>query len=292
MIATRRAFLLGSLAALAALLGCAKAREPQPGDAPRIVALSPAIALIVRDLGLESSVVGRHAYDLSLEKSIPVVGDQSGVDYEALALVRPTHILLDWGSRELPPRLLTLAQERGWTVRDYRMLSLADIRAATLAIADDLNDEAGRAQAAALAASMDDAWSPQPDLGRRAGRCLIFFGADSTGAAGPGSFHAQLIEALGARSAVAEGAPFVTLDAEDLRRLDPDSVLFFAPGADPARTPELLAPLARAQLRAVREGRVAVIAHPHGLTPSTAMIEVARAVARAVAQWPVIDRAP
>ncbi len=289
-----RATFLALLAALA-LVGC-KQKAPtgalESSDGPRIVALSPAIALIVADLGLADRIVGRHAFDLSLDTSIPVVGDQSGIDYENLARVRPTHILLDWGSRDRPPRLLSLAAERGWTVRDYRMLSLADIRAATLAIADDLDSDPARARALDLAVAMDNAWTPDAAFAARCGRCLILFGADSTGAAGPGSFHAQLIESLGGRSAVADGAPFVTLDTEDVRRLDPDSILIFAPGADPARTLDLLGPLARADLRAVAAGRVAVIDHPHGLTPSTAMIEVAGRVAEAAAAWPPVESAP
>jgi len=292
-----RRILLAALVALPTFLmlaGC-KDQAPSPAAQPgetRIVALSPAIALIVRDLGLEGRIVGRHAFDLALDKSIPVVGDQSGVDYESLARAQPTHILLDWGSRELPPRLATLAAERSWALRDYTMLSLADIRETTLAIAEDLDDDNARARAAALAQSMDDAWSAQPGFRERCGRCLILFGADSTGAAGPGSFHAQLIESLGGASAVAEGAPFVTLDAEDVRRLDPDSILIFAPGADPARAADLLGPLAHAQLRAVEAGRFAVIAHTHGLTPSTAMIDVARETSAAVLAWPPIAPPP
>lgn len=283
-----------SLAAALSVTGC-KDRSPappvQPGET-RIVALSPAIALIVRDLGLEDSIVGRHAFDLALDKSIPVVGDQSGIDYESLARAQPTHILLDWGSRELPPRLITLASERSWALRDYTMLSLADIRETTLAIAEDLDDASARARAESLAQAMDNAWSVQPGFRERCGRCLILFGADSTGAAGPGSFHAQLIDALGGASAIAEGSPFVTLDTEDVRRLDPDSILIFAPGADPARAAELLGPLANAQLRAVDQGRFAVIAHDHGLTPSTVMIDVARETSTAVLAWPPIAPPP
>lgn len=286
--------LLIALIAAVLLSGCkdrAPAPPAQPGET-RIVALSPAIALIVRDLGLEDRIVGRHAFDLSLDKSIPVVGDQSGVDYESLARALPTHILLDWGSRELPPRLITLAAERSWALRDYTMLSLADIREATLAIAEDLDSSDARARAESLAQAMDSAWSEQPGFRERCGRCLILFGADSTGAAGPGSFHAQLIESLGGALAIADGSPFVTLDTEDVRRLDPDSILIFAPGANPARAAELLGPLAKAELRAVDQGRVAVIAHEHGLTPSTSMIDVARETSSAVLAWPPIKPAP
>ena len=75
--------------------------------------LSPALAVIVRDLGLEANIVARHGFDIVLDKSIPVAGDQSGLDYEILLTAKPTHVLLEWGQREIPRRLGELMVERG-----------------------------------------------------------------------------------------------------------------------------------------------------------------------------------
>ncbi len=273
-----------------ALAACDRApSNAAPSSDVRIAPLSPAIAVILRDLDCADRIVGRHAFDMMLDKSLPVVGDQTGVDYESLARTNPTHILLDWGSRELPPRLLELAAERHWIVRDYRMLTLDDIRRATLAIAEDINIPGAPDRAAELVMDMDRAWTTRPAIAHNVGRALILFSPDGNGAAGPGSFHAELIHALGARNAVESGAPFVMLDAEDVRRLDPDSILIFQPDADPARWKELLGALARADLRAVAEGRVAVVAHPLGLTPSTAMIDVADEIERLASTWPPIS---
>ena len=77
---------------------------------------------------------------------------------------------------------------------------------------------------------------------------------------------------------------FIRMSAEDVLRLDPDSIVLFAPGAEGERD-ELIGVLGRVGLRAVEEGRVLVVSHPHCLTPSTAMIDVADEIARGAAGW-------
>src|SRR5688572_2242849 len=95
--------------ALAGLGVCACDRSaPAPGPAtadragpPRVVALSPGLAVTMRDLGLGDLLAGRHGFDAWSDPALPVCGDQSGLDYERLLAVRPTHILVQWGQRDL-----------------------------------------------------------------------------------------------------------------------------------------------------------------------------------------------
>src|SRR5262245_61348101 len=117
----------GSLAALWAT-AARRPPAPAPDGGPRIVALSPAVAVILRDLGLADRIVGRHGYDFVLNKSVPVCGDQAGgIDYETLLRARPTHVLIESGARETPGRLTELAEEHHWAVESLRMLTLDDI---------------------------------------------------------------------------------------------------------------------------------------------------------------------
>lgn len=283
---------IAAIAAAMSLSGCREAAEdgavaaPPPPAQPRIVALSPALAIVLSDLGAADRIVARHSFDLALPKSLPVVGDQSGIDYEALLRVEPTHVVLEWGSRGLPPRLLELAERRGFVVLNYPMLTLDDIRNVVRALPTDAAlGDAAASRAGDLLAQMDEAWAPDAAFGERVGRALCVYWTSPVGAAGPGSFHVQMIEAMGGRSAIGEGAAYITLDVEDVRRLDPDSIILFMPGAEPSRLNELLAPLERAGVRAVREGRIALINHPHCQTPSTAMIEAARLVRAATLDW-------
>lgn len=265
----------------------------EPDEGLRLAVLSPAAAIILRDLGLEDAIVARHAYDKDLDQRLPVAGDQAGIDYESLLRARPTHVLLEWGPRDLPPRLESLAQRRGWTVRSVRLLTLDDIRSATRELAALTGDEATQNRAEALVRQLDEAWAPRPGIGAAAGRTLALYWTDPPGAAGPGSFHQQMLESMGTTPAIERGEPYIALDGERLRRLDPDSIILFMPGADAERLDELLGPLVRLDLRAVREGRIALIAHPHCQLPSTAMIDIAEEAARAMESWRAADhRAP
>jgi ABC-type Fe3+-hydroxamate transport system substrate-binding protein len=196
---------------------------------PRIVALSPALAIILRDLGLESHIVGRHAYDMVLPPSVPVCGNQTGIDYEALIGVRPTDVLLQWGRRELPARLQTLAREHHWAVSDYELLALDDVLSTTA----DLNRRFAAAdpqhRGDDLLARMRTAWAPHPGELAAAGRILLLESIDPPAALGPGSFHHQILERLGATPAITAGKPFMTLDAEGVLSLAPDGIIIFSP---------------------------------------------------------------
>ena len=280
---------MSAFLALALCAGaCSRTSPPEVvGDDPRIVVLSPALADLLVDLALGDLIVGRHAYDRFLPDELPTVGDQSGIDYERLIRLCPTHVLLEWGSRDPPSRLLSLGADRAWVIRDFPMLTLDDIRDAALAMGE-IFDHAEQAQA--LAARMDDAWTAREGLGAHAGRTLPVYWTDPVGVAGPGSFHHQILEALGIEPAVREGSAYIQMDPEDLRRLDPDTIVIFSPGLDEAGLADALAPLERLQLRAINEGRVVLINDAKCQTPSSAMIEVAEEVAEKVGALPVVSR--
>lgn len=258
-------------------------RHPHPPSGPRIVVLSPAIAVILRDLGLEGLVVGRHAYDLILDKSIPSCGDESGLDYEAIIRTRTTHVLMESGAAGPPQRLRDLAQQHTWQLHSYPMLSLADIRACVGAVAHLL----GRSPEALLA-RMDAAWAPREGI--YTGRVLLLASADPPAALGPGSFHYQLLQRLGGRPAITTGNPYITMDAEDVLHLGPDAIILILPRAP---TPSLTATdrlkhlgrLGTLDIPAVRDAHVALIEHPLAHTPSTAMIDVADRLADVLESW-------
>lgn len=270
--------------------GRAQSVEREAGEV-RIAALSPALGIILRDLGAQDRVVARHGFDMALDRSLPVGGDQTGVDYETLLRVRPTHVLLEWGTRELPPRLLTLAAERGWSVRSLPMLTLREIRSATLALGAISGKEES---AAGLASRMDEAWSAHEGVRARAGRVLTLYSVRPASAAGPGSFHAQVIEGIGATPVPATGAPFIMLDSEDLRRLEADTIVVLAPGSDANRVSEFVGPLRELGLRSAIADRVIVDTHVENQTPSTSMVGLAERLRDALLTLPPVmkDDAP
>ncbi|MFT3687000.1 MAG: hypothetical protein QM783_19115 [Phycisphaerales bacterium] len=101
---------------------------------PRVAAPAPGISQILRDLGCADLIVARHAYDKWSRQSLPVCGDQQGVDYEKLIETNPTHVFVQLGEQDLPERLKALARERGWVVRNVPLLTLDDVAHATVAL--------------------------------------------------------------------------------------------------------------------------------------------------------------
>jgi len=276
------------------LVGCDQkpaATVPAPApSAQRLVSLSPALGVIGRDLGIADRFVGRDSYDMALPKSLPVCGDLRSVDYEQLLRVNPTHILTQFGKLERPRRLAEMAKERGWIVQELPQLTLADIRETTqtLAVLTGTQD-----RGLELLAQMDKAWTKQPGA-ERAGTILLLESVTPPGAVGPGSWHHELLERLGATPALRTGGPFVNMDLEDLLHLAPGGIILFLPrppGTDGPNVIEgepalvALGAIARLDIPAVKRARVAVITDPLGLTPSTAMIGVAEEMAQVLREW-------
>ena len=273
---------------LSAFFACG--RQPASGAAAagevRAVVLSPALGRIVRDLGLEAAVVGRHGWDRGFE-GVPSVGDQAAIDYERLRRVRPTHVLLQWGDRALPARLVELAEDEGWRLENIEILSLDEIGAATRRVASAIGDASARERAEELVAALERAARERPGLRERAGRVVSIYGIDPLGVAGPGSFTHELVERAGAEAAPAEGAAFISMDPEDLRRLDPDTVVVWAPGIEAAEERSIVERLGRLELRAVLEGRVVFVRSEGALEPSTGMIEAGEELGEGLGALPI-----
>jgi len=263
--------------------GSGSASNPAAGTSKqRIVVLSPALAVTMKDLGLEGMVVGRHAYDLALDPALPVCGDQAGIDYEAMLGAKPTDVVIEWGSRDLPPRLTELARIHSWTLTSFStLLTLDEIRASAERLGSRFVPPERRADVEALVARMDRAWSKRGDF-RGAGRVLIVMGTSPVVAVlGPGSFHQQILERIGGEPAIAEGSPYMELDAEDVLRCEPGMIVLVSPapagtarGARPLEAGESasrLGALAALDIPALKEGHLWLIDDPLALLPGSNM---------------------
>lgn len=273
----------------------------------RIVVLAPALGVILRDLGLEDHIVGKHAWDIALGNSIPTVGTHDDPDLESILRLNPTHVIVQDMEARIPESLRRMAAAQGWQLWGFPLLTLDDIAVTT----DELFlrligqpepdpttiDPTERLAHERPSARMADAWSDRGQPARAAGRILLLAGVDPAGAMGPGSFHHQLIERLGATPAITTGGPWQELDHEDILRLAPDAILLFRPApmdhhAIGERTPPTAAEAMLAlrgigslDLPAVRSGRVAIIDHPLGLLPASSLAEVADEMARLFGTW-------
>ncbi|MCC5786706.1 MAG: hypothetical protein JJU33_08410 [Phycisphaerales bacterium] len=273
--------------------GCGRQETPETsGD--RLVVLSPGLVATLVDLGAADSIVGRHAYDMALDTSIPICGDQSGVDYEKLLTLHPTHVLLEWGERPLPERLVSLADDRGWELVNYRLRTLDELI--------DTSDDLARRfspDRQPPSARFAEALRREPGL-EALGPVLLLASVDPPSVVGPGSFHHDILVRLGGIPAIGNDHPmaamWIELDAEDVLTLDPGAIVLIRPrpgtssGADPrtpARGPKPgeLGAIGRLPIRAVELGRLGVIEQPLSLTPSTAMIDLADELRATLRAW-------
>jgi ABC-type hemin transport system substrate-binding protein len=317
---TTAALLAGAISCvlLAALVvGACRRAPPAPAApatntpprvaAPRIAALAPAIAMLVSELGLRDALVARHAYDAFADQSLPTAGDQSGIDYEALLRSAPTHVLLQWGSRELPEPLVRTVRERSWTLKSFALLTLDDIPRAADELATMLAPSVDARRARDLHERFARAFARRDAIDpARVGRVLLLYSTDPPVALGPGSWHHQLLERLGARPAIVEGSASMSLHAEDVLRLAPDAIVLVrprsaqAPPKAPPGAPSsqdsavsrearlaLLGPLAKLDLPAARSGRVLLLDDPAALTPGPNLIALADQLAETLIAWSV-----
>jgi ABC-type hemin transport system substrate-binding protein len=302
--------------------GGASPRGPRGGDeaGERVVALSPAVGVMMRDLGLSDLVVGKHDYDMVFGDTVPAVGHQEAIDYESLLRVAPTDVIIEWGSRPLPPRLEEMASANGWDLYPVRLLTLDDIAEtvdelairygvvdfetvgsgrpegvggpADIPALPRFRDPAEALEAELPSAALARAWTVRGGGFEGIGPVLLIGGVDPVGALGPGSFHHQILERIGGVPALRAGSPWVELDAEDVLRLDPAAIVLIAParggGAgsrDPAVVRERLGVLGTLDVAAVRDGRLALIDDPLALLPSTSMADFADRLAAALEAW-------
>lgn len=285
------------LAFAACFYSCGKA-EPvtrsHDATGPRLAVLSPALAITLRDLGREESIVARHGWDMATDASVPVAGDQRGVDYEVLLSVDPDVVVMEAGATPTPPRLAELASQRGWRIVRLAMLSLTDVRRAIIEM-DQLTIHDGEppsAQARSLLDRLDAATSPREGLADRAGRVVMMVSAGPPGVLGPGSFHYEIGQAIGLEMLPHDGAAFISMGLEELRSLEPDTIVLIVPGSEPADLASLVDPMRGIGIRAVEEARVVLISDPEALTPSTAMIGFAESLTLRVGELPPIRGQP
>lgn len=293
--------LVAALLACGLMFACDRDTPPPPAAVEasevRLVPLSPALGVIVRDLGQADLIVGRHTWDMALDPAIPTVGTHDDPDLETLLRLNPTHIIVQEMETRVPQSLRRMAEREGWTLWSYPLLTLDDITGAVDGLHGALADATDSPATESPAARLTAAWALHPDA-PGAGRVLILAGVDPAGAMGPGSFHHQLIERLGARPALTTGGPWQELDHEDILCLAPDSILLFRPGGDDSTdTLAALGGIANLDIPAIRDGRVAVITHPLGLLPASSLGEVAEEIGTAFTAWaeaqtPVSSGAP
>lgn len=245
-------------------------------------------------MGLGDRIVGRHAYDSATPGDIPPVGDEGGVDQEAMLRVAPNLVLIQRSAKGLPDFLRRAGADGRFSLVVVPLLTLDDIPNAVRAIdqhvayiehrAPSIDDP--ESPVARLVAQMERAFATRATSRVVAGRVLLLASVNPPAAFGPGSWHHDILLRIGATPAIAHGSPYIALDNEDVLRLNPDAIILVeaqSPDATPVRT--RLGRLADLKITAIENARIAAIDDPHILTPSAAMIDFADRLDQILAEW-------
>ena len=259
----------------------------------RIAVLSPAAAVILRDLGVGEQIVARHAFDAATRRELSVVGDQAGIDYEALLAAKPTHVVMQWGARELPARLAELAKMSLWRVIDVNPVSIADVRKTVAQLAEFVNGDASvrqraselDAQLAVIDGARDTAKHDENkrDAQPSGKRVVLLLSTSPFAALGPTSCQAEAVRAAGFVIVPGDAKAYIELSSEELLSLDAEAFVVFSPSADgllraedeAALRERILAPLRKLGLG---EKPVLLITDVESLLPSTSMLGLRRKV--------------
>lgn len=285
-----------------AIPACERNVAPQPSPAAaRVVPFSPGLALLMREMGLSDRIVGRHAFDTATDPQIPVVGDITGVDQEAFLRIAPQLVLVQRSAQSPPDFLVRSDAEGRFSLVVVPLLSLDDIpgavrtmdrHIATIEQRAPMLDDPDSA-ASKLVARMELAFAPHPARYADAGRVLLLASINPPAAFGPGSWHHDLLLRVGATPAITDGAPYITIDTEEILRLKPDAIILIE-AQDPDPTPILarLGPLSKLNVPAIANGRLAAIDDPFIMTPSPAMIDFAQRLDVLLRDWSHAPKTP
>lgn len=271
---------------------------------PRVVVLAPAAGIMLRDMGLGEYLVGRHAFDSWSDPALPICGDQSGIDYETLIGLKPTHVVMQWGERALPAQLVNVCERDKIEIINLELLQLDAIPRAVDRLSETVYHDLKRwsdAQPIERRLHFMDVsghWRGKFDESFRAdaalaaaGRVLLLHNSKPPTALGPGSYHHDLLLRLGGQSATPTGAAYINLDAEDILRLKPEAIIIVRPGAEGAAI-ELLGELCKLDIPAIRSGRLMVIDDSDALIPGTNMVRIADTMRGALQSWAKPSREP
>lgn len=280
--------------------GCDDQAPPAPTDAqassaqsPRLVTLAPALSQMLVDLGLAEAIVGVSEHDAAAPQGLPVVGNYTAVDTEALLSIQPTHVLMMAGPAGAPPRLQELADEGLFELSVFPFpLSIRDIERVLQddnpSDPHDLGTALGmtqQAMALKLRLLKQLAAIQAVTAGRDKPMVLLVLGTEPTVlASGPGTVHDELLGFAGGLNAVVDAAVTAPeYDRESLLAIKPDVVLLLMPNA-PALTQgdARLAVFEGLPIPAVEQGCVYLLNDPLILLPSTSVGHVCAEMAKAI----------
>lgn len=258
------------------LTACGAPHEPPEthtqGPPHRIISLSPAATDLLRELSLDDRIIGASAFCRDADH-LPVVGDLSGVDAEALIRLRPDLLVYQETAAPPPAGLFGAADMVGAETLAVPVDDMADLHRAidTLAHAADperVNPQIAR-RCAQLHATLDEALLPGVGLDVSV---LLLQPGPNILAWGGRTWLGHVVTAAGARPLL-EDRSWTGVSSEDVIRLEPDMIFVLSEHADVDTSA-----ITTLDTPASKDGQVHVLAHPRLMIPGVHALELRRSI--------------
>lgn len=275
--------LLIALACLA-IVACSRAKGrpgPDPQTRARVVSLSPSTTEAVYAIGAGAQLVGRSRYcDYPPEAAaLPQIGGYVDPNLEAILALGPT--LVTGARGPSGAGTVDALAQRGIATYFPETESLAQIDALILGLGQR-TEHGAQAQALVDRLHAQIAGIERAVAGEARRKVLLVFGLEPIVVAGPRLFADEMLAHAGAINVMREGRGYLTIGIETALALDPDVVLSAMMGE--ARGDERISTSTPGwrELRAVKSGRVVVLADEAVLRPGPRVGEGLAEIARAV----------
>jgi len=284
---TRVLFLLAALACTCCI-SCdskpAQTATPAPGNAQKITvaSLAPAATDLIVGMGAADHLVAVSNYDIDRPAvpKLPRVGDYQNTDWERLADLHPSIIIVQMAPDRIPAGFSDRAAAIGAIILDIQIENLADIGKTLDQLGSALNETRKSADARTRLQSRISAVrnrvASEPAV-------VTFLALDDTGSssAGPGTFLDEVLTIAGGKNVLAgTSSHWPSIDKERLIALAPAAVVELLPGASSqvcAQADNFWKSLP--ELPAEAHGRVLQIADPWALTPGIEIADLAERIA-------------
>ena len=285
------ALIIGIATALggAFFVGCEK-KPASPATRPAsvsptitVASLVPAATDLITGMGAEAHLVAVSNYDpiTGGARDLPRVGDYQNTDWEAVAGLRPTVMIIQMDPARLPQGFIQRADRLGVRLVNVRINDLNDVFTTARQLGHEIGEPAkGDVLADALKGRIDAVrrrCAALPPV-----RTLLTLDEDGSTLVGPGTFLDDMLTAAGGQNAAAPlNAPYPRADPETLLTLKPDAVIVLRPAGKPEVLERAKAFWAKLPgVPAGAQGRVYLLNDSKVLLPGSRVADLTEAMAQ------------
>lgn len=259
----------------------AMAQRPGP---VRVASLVPAATdlLLAAGLGDHLVAVSNYCHDNPDARRFPTAGDYQTTDWERLADLKPSVLLVFLSKDRLPPGMAERAEKLGIRIVNLKTETVQDVLDTLHTLGEVLGDAATAENARDRIASRLAAVS-QRNANFKPVPTLLVLGDAGLNLVGPGTFLDELLSKAGGSNAGSGlGTRYPTVDEEKLATMRYDAVVVVMPGALPQAV-EATKEAWRRRLGSKQAGvRVTVLTQWYLLLPGGHLPEIAEALEAAL----------